>query len=522
MNTLKTHKGLAVLLLLVGLVAGVLLSQEVKAVKAAGATAPDATPLTVPDPVQLSSSFSTLAKQLEPSVVQITSTMEQKVVQRRGQRGAPPDADDFFRRFFGGDPFGDNQAPQRPFRSQGTGSGFVVDPNGYILTNNHVVEGASRVQVKLHGDSTEYTAKVIGADPELDLAVIKIDAGHPLQKVRIGNSDAVQVGDWAVAIGSPFGLEETVTAGIISAKGRDLGGQGHQLQRFLQTDAAINPGNSGGPLLDIRGEVVGVNTMIATNSGASDGVGFALPINMAVSAYNQIIKTGKVSRGAIGIQFQRDQPEALLKANGATSGVFVTVVTAGTPAAKAGIKEGDIVTAFNGKPIANGDELVARVSETPVGSKVPITVLRGDKTLNLTIEVADRAEVLRAGNGEAPSGPDNGGSDEQGQSVKFGISVRPLRAEDRDSMGFQDNGGVLVTDVESSSFGEDIGIQHGDVLMAINRQPVSSPADVKRIAAALKPGQPVALKVMRSAGQAQNGGAQWQPLFLAGTLPASQ
>ncbi|HEY1206550.1 MAG: Do family serine endopeptidase [Bryobacteraceae bacterium] len=526
MKILKTHRSLALLVLIVALAAGVLLSQGMKVAKAAAVVAQDATPLTIPDPVQLSNSFSKLAKELEPCVVQVTSTIEQKVVQRRpGQRAVPPDADDFFRRFFGGDPFGggENQGPQRPFRSQGTGSGFVVDSHGYILTNNHVVESASKIQVKLHGDTTEYTAKVIGTDPELDLAVIKIDAGHSLEPVKVGNSDAIQVGDWAVAIGSPFGLEATVTAGIISAKGRDLGsGPEHQLQRFLQTDAAINPGNSGGPLLNIRGEVVGVNTMIATNSGGSDGVGFALPINMAVSAYNQIIKSGKVSRGAIGILFQREQKPELLKAYGASSGVFVDQVAPGKPAAKAGLKEGDIVTSFNGKPVANGDELVARVSETPVGSQVPITVLRGDKTLNLTIEVADRADILKANNGEEAAGPESGSGDEQGQSVKFGISVRALRADDRESTGFQESGGVLVTDVENNSFGEDIGLQHGDVLMAINRQAISSPGDVKRIAGTLKPGQPVAFKVMRSVGQGQNGGGQWQPLFLAGTLPASQ
>ncbi len=528
MKILKTQRSLALLVLIVGLAMGVLFTQGLRVARAASTTAPDAAPLSIPDPVQLSNSFSTLAKQLEPSVVQVTSTIEQKVVQQQrrggGQRAVPPDADDFFRRFFGGDPFGDQfgngPQQQRPFRAQGTGSGFVVDPHGYILTNNHVVDGATKIQVKLHDDKTEYTAKVIGTDPELDLAVIKIDAGHPLDPVKIGNSDAIQVGDWAVAIGSPFGLEATVTAGIISAKGRDLGSQGHQLQRFLQTDAAINPGNSGGPLLNIRGEVVGVNTMIATNSGASDGVGFALPINMAVNAYNQIIKTGKVSRGGIGILFQRDQKPELLKAYGASSGVFVTEVTPGKPADKAGIKQGDIVTAFDGKPIANGDELVASISATPVGSHVPIAVLRGGKTLNMTIEIADRGTILASGNG-APANPEGSADSEQGQSVKFGISVRSLRPDDRESMNLPDSGGVLVSDVESNSFGEDVGLQQGDVLMAVNRQPVTSPDDVKRIAGTLKPGQPVAFKVMRTAGQAQNG-AQWQPLFLAGTLPAGQ
>jgi serine protease Do len=519
MKISKTRRSIVLLTMAVGLVGGVLLSQEVHNTKAAAkAVAPDATPLVIPNPVELSNSFSKLAKELEPSVVQITSTIEQKAVERRGlQRGAPPD--DFFRRFFGGDPFGDNQMPQRPFRSQGTGSGFIVDPHGYILTNNHVVDGATKIQVSLKGDSTQYPAKVVGTDPELDLAVLKIDVDHPLQAVKIGNSDSVQVGDWAVAIGSPFGLDETVTAGIISAKGRDLGSQGHQLQRFLQTDAAINPGNSGGPLLDIRGDVIGVNTMIATSTGASDGVGFALPINMAVNAYNQIIKTGKVTRGYIGILFQREQKPALLKAYGATTGVFVDQVPAAGPAAEAGIKQGDVITSFNGKPITSGDELVGRVSETPVGSKVPITVLRNGKTLNLEITIADRAEgIARANGGQV--GPSTG--EEKGQAAKFGISVRALGQDQRDSMGLQGDGGVLVTDVKSGSFGEDIGVQQGDVLVEINRHPVNSVGDITQVAGMLKPGQPVAFKVMRSVGQGQNGANQWQTLFLAGTLPASE
>jgi serine protease Do len=508
------------LTLIAGLAAGVLFSTGIRAAKAAASPAPDAAPLVIPDPVQLSNSFAGLAKTLEPSVVQVTSTVEQKVVQRR-RGNVPPDADDFLRRFFGGDPFGDQQGPQRPFRSQGTGSGFVVDKNGYILTNNHVVDGATSIKVKLHGDSAEYTAKVVGTDPELDLAVLKIDTGHALEPVKIGNSDGVQVGDWAVAIGSPFGLEATVTAGIISAKGRDLGASGHQLQRFLQTDAAINPGNSGGPLVDIKGDVIGVNTMIATRTGGSDGIGFALPINMAVNAYNQIIKTGKVSRGAIGIQFQRDEKQALLKAYGASSGVFVGRVTADTPAQRAGIKEGDIITAFNGKPVANGNELVGLVSETPVGSKVPITVLRDGKTLNLTIEVADRAAIIARDSG-APGAPGAGGSEEGAQKVKFGMSVRSLLPADRDSMDFHATGGVVVTAVESGSFADDIGVQEGDVLMAVNRQPVSSASDVESAAATLKPGQAVAFKVMRNAGQGLGGPAQWQALFLAGTLPATK
>jgi len=524
----KTWRSLLLPTLMVGLVAGGLLANGLRVVKAAATTevAPDATPLQIPDPVQLSTAFSKLAKQLEPSVVQVTSTIEQKTVRRRGGRQgseSPQDPQDLFRRFFGQDPFGDMPGPQPNLRSEATGSGFIVDKNGYILTNNHVVDGATRVQVKLHNDPAEYTAKVIGTDPELDLAVLKISASKTLPPVRIGNSDGVEVGDWAVAIGSPFGLEATVTAGIVSALGRDIGGPEHQLQKFLQTDAAINPGNSGGPLLNIRGEVIGINTMIATRSGASDGVGFALPMNMAVNAYNQIIKTGKVSRGAIGILFQHDENPALLKAYGATQGVFVKEVTPGTPASRAGVHEGDIITAFNGKPVKNGDDLVERVSETPVGTKVPVAVLRDGKELDLNIEVGDRASIIagKTRGGQPGAGPEG---EESHQAAKFGMQVQNVRPADREQMGLKAGGGVLVSGVDEGSFAEDIGLQQGDVLASINRQPVNSIDDVKRIAGTLKPGDAVAFKVLRSAGGDQRGQgdqAAWQPVFLAGTLPAS-
>jgi serine protease Do len=452
-------------------------------------------------------------------VVQVTSTIEEKRVDRRDRGGAAPqDPEDLFRRFFGDNPFG-MPMPQRPFRSQGTGSGFVVDPSGYIMTNNHVVDGAARVRVKISGDNTEYVAKVIGADPELDLAVLKIDAGRPLAAVRIGNSDGVQVGDWAIAIGSPFGLEATVTAGIISAQGRDLGIAGHQLQRFLQTDAAINPGNSGGPLLNIRGEVIGVNTMIASRGGGGEGVGFALPMNMAVQAYNQIIKTGKVSRGAIGVRFRRDEKRELLKAYGASEGVFVEQVTPGGPAEKAGIREGDIITGLNGRPIKNGEELVNRVSQMPVGSRVPVTLLRDGKSLTMTVEVSERAQIFAsdASGGGVPGG--EGG--EEGQQVKFGLSVRALSPGDREAAGLDERGGVLISDVETGSFAEDIGLLPGDVVTAINRQPVNSVGDVKRISETLKPGAAVAFKVMRNVARGQ-ARPDWQSVFVAGTVPSGQ
>src|SRR5438876_12133451 len=377
LNTIRTRKLLSSTLILftlsVGILIGTLVNTGVKAAK--DQAAPGATPLVIPNPVQLSTAFSQLAKQLEPSVVNITVSYEPKAAsttrpRSNSRRRAVPDDEeeggdqsmqDFFNRFFGGGvPSPDGP---RGRRGSGLGSGVIVDANGYILTNNHVVEKADRIQVTLAGTTHKYDAKLIGGDADTDLAVIKIDAHKQLTAARIGNSDSVQVGDWAVAIGSPFGLQATVTAGIISAKERDLrGGPEHQFQRFLQTDAAINPGNSGGPLLAINGDVIGINTMIVTGSGGYQGVGFAMPINTAAKIYNQIIKNGKVTRGAIGVTFNSGEvkPE-LLSVYGAKEGVFVTDVAPGMPAEKAGIRREDVIIAVDGKPVKNGNELVTRV-----------------------------------------------------------------------------------------------------------------------------------------------------------------
>jgi serine protease Do len=429
----------------IGVLIGTLINTAVHAEKPQ-VTASDATPLVIPSPVELSTAFSQLAKQLAPSVVNITSTYGQRDNQqartrRRAPTPAPPDDDDdqggsdLFHRFFGQDPFGD--LPQRPFpRRQATGSGLIVDRHGYILTNYHVVEDATRIQVKFNGDATEYTAKLIGSDPETDLAVIKLENyNKPLVPATMGNSDGVQVGDWAVAIGSPFGLEATVTAGIVSAKGRDIGPD-HQLQRFIQTDAAINPGNSGGPLLDIRGQVIGINTAIATDSGGYQGIGFALPVNLAVSVYNQIIKSGRVSRGSIGIGFDPNQKPETLKVYGASQGVFIINVEAGGPAAKAGLKVEDVIVGYNGHAIKDGDDLVNRVSATPVGTDAAVTVLRGGKKMDFTVKVGERTEVwandprFRRFRREEPS-------HDSSTQVKFGLQIQNLTPAWRDRRGFR-------------------------------------------------------------------------------------
>jgi serine protease Do len=515
--------------LAIGVVIGTLINTGVKAAKD-NTAAPGATPLTIPNPVQLQSSFASIAKQVEPSVVNISTTyLPHAPVQSRNRRRAAPQQqpdegdegdqgdqgdqggmEDFFQRFFS-NPFG--SVPQMPQRGgSALGSGVVVDRAGYILTNNHVVDKADRIQVKFTDDTTLYEAKVVGVDAATDLAVIRVEGKSNLTPAHIGNSDAVQVGDWAMAIGSPFGFQETVTLGIISAKERDVD-PSQQFQHFLQTDAAINPGNSGGPLLNINGEVIGINTAIASRSGGYQGIGFALPMNQAVKVYNEIIKNGKVTRGGIGVQFtpsETARAEALLKANGAKEGVFVEKVEPGGPSDKAGLKPEDIIVAVNGKPIRNGSDLLDRVTNTPIGNSLTITVLRDGKREEFHVVVADLAQVFpdRFGGGkEEETGPT------EGTQARFGITIENLTDARRQNMGIKQHG-VLISAVEPSSFADDINLQRGDVLIEINRQPVNTVDDVKRLQATLKPGDAVAFRVLR-----QTGRNEWTPQFLAGTLP---
>ncbi|HYZ84695.1 MAG TPA: trypsin-like peptidase domain-containing protein, partial [Bryobacteraceae bacterium] len=415
-DKVKQQKLLSLTLLIftlsVGIVIGTVANTGVFAAKAQNA-APDAKPLVIPPAKPSTNEVAKLAKLLEPSVVHIsTDYMPKQAQSSRNKRQAPgdeedEDAMDLFRRFFpngGGLP----GTPPRAFKREATGSGFVVDSNGYIITNNHVVEKADHIKVKLPHDPTEYRARLIGTDPETDLAIIKIDPPRPLSPIKIGNSEAVQVGDTVVAIGSPFGLEATVTLGIVSATGRDISGA-QQFQRFIQTDAAINPGNSGGPLINMNGELIGINTAIATQSGGYQGIGFALPVNTAVNVYNSIIKSGKVARGSIGIQFNNqfariERSSALLKALGLKGGVLVESVNPGGPAEKAGIKGEDVIVAFNGEPIRDGDDLVNRVSQAPIGSTQKLTVDRGGKKMDFNVTIGDREKQLAAltGGNESP------------------------------------------------------------------------------------------------------------------------
>ncbi len=537
LDKIRQQKLLTISLLLftlsIGILIGTLVTTGVNAAKAQ-VSAPDATPITIPVAVKApNNQFVQLAKRMEGSVVNISTEYTPKAssTRRRGQP-APDEEDDdegmdLFRRFFG------NRAPEgglppRAFKRSATGSGFIVDRNGYILTNNHVIEKADSIKVKIPNDQEEYRAKLIGYDLETDLAVIKIDSKKPLTPAHVGNSEAVQVGDWAIAIGSPFGLEATVTAGIVSATGRDIEGA-QQFQRFIQTDAAINPGNSGGPLLNINGEVIGINTAIATQSGGYQGVGFALPVNTAAAVYNSIIRSGKMSRGSIGIQFNKynNRPE-LMKGLGLKGGVIVEKVTPGGPADKGGMQAEDVIVAFNGNPVKDGDDLVNRVSTTPIGSQANVTVDRAGKKVDLKLTIADREEQLIAAEDprfSKPEEPESPGGKNDVKSARFGISLRPVNETEKQGAELGTRGGVVVTQVQENSFAEEIGLQERDIIVSINRQPVASADDVRALQAKLKAGDAVAFRVLRPV-PANRGGrsgsapsSQYLGQYLAGTLP---
>lgn len=512
--------------LLIGIGIGTVMNTGVRADRQNSAIAPDAAPISVPKANPIANEFTKLTKKVEPSVVYIESDYLPKPGKRglrqpddpddqdNGDSQSPKDPSDMFKRFFG------NQ-DQRSFRTEGSGTGFVVDKNGYIITNHHVVENADRIKVRMPGDDTDYRARVIGFDSETDLAVLKIDARKPLTPVQFGNSDSVQVGDWVIAIGSPFGLQATVTAGIVSAErtSNDLPGAG-SFQNFLQTDAAINPGNSGGPLLNIRGEVIGVNTMIATRSGSYEGIGFALPSNMAAKVYNQIIREGRVVRGSIGIRWTRTgHQQDTLQAFGLDHGVLVEAVAPGGPAGKAGIKPDDVILSMNNQPVKNEEELITKVADLPVGSTAQFTVDRNGKRLNFAVGIEERSAVWKGEIQEDDSKPETPAAAKTAPgSGKFGITIMRLTEKERQDLGIDDKDGVKVVAVDPGSFADDIGLQEGDAILSINRQLTASPDDVIKLQANFRPGQAVAVHVVRSASIAGRHG-QPQRYYLSGRLP---
>ncbi len=520
---MKAHRWAYTLSILATLAVGILIGTVISyGVKGKEGQKSDATPLTMPSPQQMSNAFSQIAKQLEPSVVNINTESTIKNVHRR--RGAPnsPDDDDngggggggmedFFNHFFGG-PGGQGGPDTGPIRERSLGSGVVVDSKGYILTNRHVVEKADRIRVRFQDDppGVQHDAKVVGTDQETDLAVIKVDSDKPLATAKMGNSDSMQVGDWVLAIGSPFGQAGTVTAGIVSAKGRDIV-PGRQFQTFIQTDAAINPGNSGGPLVNMNGEVIGINTAILSETNAYAGIGFALPSKTVVEVYNQL--TGpehKVSRGSIGIMFDQVENPAIARVYGSGSGVTISSVVAGSPADQAGLKVGDTITTVDGKKVQKGSDLVDYIASRKPGTKVQLGFVRNGKAQEAAVTTADRSKLFAARLGE-----DQGNEDENTpKQSKFGITVRKVTPEMADRLDIPSGKGVIVQDVKPGSFAEDVNLARGDIILEINKQPVNSEDDFAKIESTLKSGQDVVFLVRQRGSGRQDG-----TIFLAGTLP---
>jgi len=497
----------------------------------------DATPLKIPNPITLSTTFTQIAKDVGPAVVNInTETLPQEDThsrkrtphgvtpapapgsgdddngdQEQGQ-GGDQNFQDFFNRFFGGQ--GQGGMPEQGDQvRESLGSGFIVDPRGYIITNNHVVEKADKIFVKLSTDPEAFQGrpgKVIGVDKDTDLAVVKIATTEPLPTVKMGNSDAGQVGDWVIAIGSPFALTQTVTAGIVSAKNRTIEkGAAGQFQHFIQTDAAINPGNSGGPLVNMADQVIGVNTAILTQSAGYEGIGFAMPSNTVIGVYNDLIgPEHKVIRGSIGVQFQASLNPAVQRVYGFKTGVLVNQVTPKGPADQAGLKAGDIITTVDGNPIKDGDALVTDIAARKPGTTVHLGYVRSGQTSTATLTIADRAKLYAAQplsqNGQ--NGPESAPNASEG---KLGITVEAVPG----ALASKGIHGVLVTQVKPGSFADESGLAPGLVITEINRQPVSSIEQFQSLVSALKAGQDVGFRVVDSRNPTAGG------TYLGGTLP---
>ncbi|HBB94719.1 MAG TPA: serine protease [Blastocatellia bacterium] len=442
-------------------------------------------------PEALSASFVEIAQRVEPAVVNIDTT-----------QAADPESDNEDKTDRSPNPFYDMLRRQAPRPTRGVGSGFIIDPKGYILTNFHVIDGASRITIgTLNGE--RFRARVIGVDKETDLAVLKIDSDHELPFMKFGDSNAAQVGDWVLAIGSPFGLDQTVTAGIISKKDRDT--TTSSFQRFLQTDAAINRGNSGGPLVNVHGEAIGVNSQIATLTGDYNGIGFALPSNEAKFVTEQILSQGKVRRGFLGVSLESVRAEFarvyhLPDAKGAVV-VDMPPDRGGqvTPAAKAGIQINDVIVEFNGQPVQDSNDLIAKVAATNVGQNVNLTYLRDvDGKLERRTAIAmlaDRSESISRDNDVAPREKTE---KDKSNSARLGLTLSELTPqiiEDKHLNGIK---GLYVKEVDPNGLAADVRpqeVQAGEVITRINRVPVTTLADFQHVIESLKPGDAIVLNL---------------------------
>jgi serine protease Do len=448
---------------------------------------------------ELSSAFVEIARRVEPTVVSVT-TVTQPVKRAPGQFSTQ-------RQSIEGLQDGNSDQARR-----GNGSGVIVDPQGYILTNHHVVQGVDRIKVRLF-DGNEYPGRVVGSDQETDLAVVKIDPAVPLSAARIGDSEKMSVGDWVLAIGSPFGLDQTVTAGIISAKERKSSDlyQKVGFQYFLQTDAAINHGNSGGPLINLSGEVIGINTAIITNTGNYNGICFALGSSEAIMIYKQLVKDGRVVRGFLGAMTEPVTPQiakiyglpisrgAIISNVNETMNVDGRIVE--SPAAKAGLKPSDVIVEFRGDRIKDDSELIRRVASAPVGTNAPVKIYRDGKELNVSVTIGRRPGSDIPERSEAAL---SRGAGEPLRSQNIGIGIQSLAApkSQRKEIGSilktpASSRGVLVVTVEPGSIADDAGIRFHDIIEMINREPIKDNQDFKRVLNQLNPGDPIVLQVYR-------------------------
>jgi serine protease Do len=446
--------------------------------------------------------FRNIAKTVSPSVVNIRTESRQRTQDLTEFFGG---GDDLLERFFGGQ--GRQQQPQRPQVSVAAGTGFIISRDGFILTNNHVVEGATKIEVSLFGDTasdSSYQARVIGRDPLTDSALIELTEKptRALQEVKFGDSSQMEPGDWVMAIGNPFNLAHTVSVGVISATARSFPVAEQRTADVLQTDAAINPGNSGGPLLNVRGEVVGINTAIYTDprQQGNIGIGFAMPINVVAELLPQL-RSGKVTRGVIGVTVG-DVPTDALAEFGLKErrGALITTVSGTGPAAKAGIEPGDVLIEYNGKPIRRRDELVGLVVSTKPGSTVPVKVLRDkqEKTLHITVDelnLDEESQISRGG---------GGGNDDTGEApaAGFGLTLNALTSDMARRLRVPaETEGVIVSDIEPGSPAQRAGIARGDIILQVNRKPVRSPQEARRALGAVESGSTAFLLILRNGQQ---------------------
>ncbi len=429
--------------------------------------------LTVPAMAARPDSFADLVEEHGDTVVNIytTQTVKESRVPQFGGLPDHPEIPDFFKRFFDNPNFRGQKQPGRSMKRTSLGSGVITSADGYIITNNHVIEEADEINVRF-ANHEEYEAKIIGRDPKTDIALIKIEPKEDLPYVALGDSDSLRVGDWVVAIGNPFGFEQTVTAGIVSGKGRHLGSGAYE--NFIQTDASINPGNSGGPLFNLQGEMVGINTAIYSRSGGNIGIGFAIPVNMAKNVTDQLKNTGKVTRGWLGVMIQNvNQDLAEQFGLDKPIGALVGGVSPDSPAEKAGIQAGDIITKFDKKEITQMNMLPAIVAQTPVGEEVKVTLFRDGKKEKVKVTIGKLKEEEISPEAEQ-------------ESAQLGLSVQELTPELAKSLKLKDENGVIVSNVEQGSAASIAGLRRGDLVLEANRQDITNMDDYSKVMEKLK------------------------------------